>query len=114
MGSGEWGMGNGGTRAIASNPPIPHSPLPTPLFKNKGNYEAHSHYLFRLKLYLDGFDVRQSPERQDHRKQREETDRRERRRPAFHFLRLLGRSEEADPLSAADVQRHGGHARLPA
>src|SRR5262245_28139276 len=28
-------MGNGGTRAIASHPPIPHSPLPTPLFKTR-------------------------------------------------------------------------------
>src|SRR5262245_962705 len=114
MGNGEWGMGEREQWHLVLSFPTPHTPLPTPLFKTRGNHEAHSHSLFRSELYLDGFDLRESPGHQDRRKPREETERRDRRRPAFHFLRFLGRSEEADPLPAADVQRRGSHARLPA
>src|SRR5215470_5403897 len=94
--------------------PTPYPPLPTPFFKNKGNYEAHSHSTFRFLFHLDGFAVRQRSGNKDRRKQREEATRRDRRRSTLHFLCFLGRSEEADPLSAADIQRHGSHAWLPA
>src|SRR6266545_3377030 len=96
VGNGEWGMWEREPWHLVLSFPSPLYCLPSPLFKTKENYEAHSHSIFRSLFYLDGFVFRQRPGNQDHRKQREEADRRDRRRPAFHFLRLLGRSEEAE------------------